>query len=308
MCARLSTSFSRWFRCGRGSSRSLRGTSLAILLLVAVLVDRAAMRAEGNDPRDPETPPASTVSCRDGLVTLTASKTTGYELLSDVAQACGARLRGGKELVQGVGPFDLKAVSIAEVLRGSAGVKSFALRYRGDDVAEIEILQEADPRESASLPSGASPGAGAPAEDVAAVEPRFQSESRILESGDGVIALDRKLGLALGRSEIVPRDLAMVAATHEKRSVRRAAIRKLMAAIEGDPTLLTELFGDFGQMDISSIAAAIADVDPKIEQTVWTAGRALKDPKMKADARAVARELRAARSATGGATDPRRAR
>jgi hypothetical protein len=78
-----------------------------------------------------------------------------------------------------------------------------------------------------------------------------------------------------------------------------------MAAIESDPALLSELFGDFGQMDISSIAAAIADLDAKIEQTVWTASRALKNPSMRADARAVARELRAARLVSGGATGPR---
>jgi hypothetical protein len=274
-------------------------------VLVALMVDLEATRAEEKDPRDLGTPPSSIVACRDGLVTLTASKTTVYALLSDVATACGARLRGGNGLVQAVGPFDLRGVSIAEVLRAIAGVKSFALRYRGDDVAEIEILQGADPRRTASLPSGASPQASVPTEEAAEVEPSFQSESRNLGSSDGVIALDRKLGLALGRSDILPRDLAMVAATHEKRSVRRAAIRKLMAAIESDPALLSELFGDFGQMDISSIAAAIADLDAKIEQTVWTASRALKNPSMRADARAVARELRAARLVSGGATGPR---
>jgi hypothetical protein len=227
------------------------------------------------------------VTCANGTVTVRSPEIRLGLLLRSVAAACGVALQGDDELNRTIGPVNFESVQVADVFQRLAGQYSSALGYHRGHLMTVQVFGDSQAATAVSS-SGALRSGPSPAE-AQQQDPTSGAEE---SATSGVIAIGSKLAKVFGRSEMPAKQLLEVAAGYDQKSVRWDAMRSVMHAVEHDPALFRELFGQYDGMSSEEIAESIAAIDPNIERVVRMAGRAVTDPDLRANARAVARQLR----------------
>jgi hypothetical protein len=240
------------------------------------------------------------VVCRDGRVTLHATKAALSEVVGLVAATCGVTQYGVFESPAATDAA-LDEVPVDAAFERLLGTGNFTLRYRGDRVVGIRVLLASAGGPSAGLAPGTEPRVpGMPAPEGK----DGTSLSPAAASGWGrEIPVDRKLASLLGHDKVPARTLLQTALTHERSIVRRRAMRTLLRTAEHEPEFLA-LFRDYGGMDPSAIASmARQGMGDGADRSLRLVYSSLTDPRLRQQVQQVLGALRTSSSPTPTPTE-----
>jgi hypothetical protein len=229
-----------------------RGCPWRAVGLAVVLTARAATGADVPADAPAESPPAPVVRYENDTLTVRLSKVPVTEVLDQLSQQTGARIRGQLKASRDVSA-EFDAVPLSDALHRLLGDENFALVY-GTDGALRAVKLLGGP--TASGPSMASAGGtmmttttlGQPVSPVGLLG-LFDRHLPVPVSG--------RLAQVLGSETASMRQLLEVGLHNEDPGVRAEAVRTGVQVLETEPELRSAVITTVGGMDDAELGAVL---------------------------------------------------
>ena len=259
--------------------RSLAGG----VLLALVSAGAPASAAPESAKPDAKSP---VVRYRDDKVSVDARDVGIDVLLRAIAKESGAELVGAPRTDRAI-TITFEDAPMGEALERLVGAQNFTLKY--DDGGKLKAIELRGGQEAALKPK--------PAEDVPVGEnttpPKWVAFYKAVFDGAEPIPISGNLRTALGKEEVGYDYLANTAIGHENPTVRRAAMREMMKALDRDPDRREAVEQSLMAMTDAELASfARQTAHFRAEDFVRNALRETSDRELRSRARNVLRELR----------------
>ena len=248
----------------------LRDRRVAALIVAGGMVFAGAGRAA-----------TTTVRCDAGRLTLHAAKTPIGAVLSDVARACGATIRGTP--VQRDVSADLDDVPVDEALVRLLGKDNVALTYGADGRLRTIALLGA-----ARAPSAWPPLASVPSSEANA------SVEHVQEVMNRPVEVTGRLAAALGTRRPTAGQVVLAALQQPSGKVRSEAQHRALAAFDSDPEIEDVFARTLLAVDDATLARMMRDWrGDHGEGFLAKLAERARSPELRAKAAAVVEQLRA---------------